>query len=187
MGVASGVFALEGDPELSLNARYSVRPILQFLRDLNGTDFIFRDVGTADELRHYLRQWTLAKNSKYNIGYFSFHGSPGELCFPAGRKRPLTLEELGGWLEGRAAGRIIHFCACSVVRLGSTRLQEFRQQTGASAVMGYRTNVDWAESMAFETLVFNALHHYTRLGDAANYLDRVAGKLREHLGFEIIR
>ena len=30
--------------------------------------------------------------------------------------------------------------------------------------------------MAFETLVFNALHHYTRLGDAANYLDRVADK-----------
>lgn len=53
--------------------------------------------------------------------------------------------------------------------------------------MGYRTDVDWAESMAFETLVFNALYHYTRLGDAANYLDRVVGNLKEHLGFEIIR
>lgn len=187
MAFATGIFALEGDPELNLEAQYSVRPILQFLKDLNGSDYIFRDIGTAEELRHYLRQWTLAKNSKYNIGYFSFHGSPGELCFPDGRKRPVTLEELGDWLEGRTAGRIIHFCACSVVRLGSARLQEFRQQTGAAAVMGYRTDVDWAESMAFETLLFNALHYYTRLGDAVNYLDRVAGNLKEHLGFEIIR
>lgn len=88
MGVASGVFALEGDPELSLNARYSVRPILQFLRDLNGTDFIFRDVGTADELRHYFRQWTLAKNSKYNIGTSAFMARPASSASQPGASGP---------------------------------------------------------------------------------------------------
>ena len=42
--------------------------------------------------------------------------------------------------------------------------------------MGYRTDVDWAESMAFETLVFNALHHYTRLGGAASSCVSTQGK-----------
>lgn len=187
MAFASGIFALEGDPELDLKHQYSVRPILQFLKDLDGTDFLFRDIGTAEEFRHYLTQWTMAKNSRFDIGYFSFHGSPGALWFPDRRKSPITLEELGDWLEGRAEGRIIHFCACSVMRLGKVRLSGFRRQTGASAVMGYRTDVDWAESMAFDTLLFSALRRYARLGDAVNYLDRVAGKLKEHLGFEIIR
>lgn len=187
MAFASGIFALEGDPELDLKRQYSVSPILQFLKDLNGTDVIFRDIGTVEELRHYLTQWTLAKYRKYDIGYFSFHGSPGALWLPDGRKSRITLEDLGEWLEGRAQGRFIHFCACSVMRLGDQRLEDFRRRTQAVAVMGYRTDVDWAESMAFDTLLFSALRHYQRIGDAENYLDRVAGKLRERLGFRIIR
>ena len=187
MAFASGIFALEGDPELSLEARYSVRPVLQFLKDLNGTRFVFRDIGTSEELQHYLRQWTLAKNNKYNIGYFSFHGAPGQLRFPDGRKRPVTLEELADWLEDRAHGRLIHFAACSVMRLGDTRLSDFRRQIGAAAVTGYRKDINWAESMSFDTLMFSALSYYAKLGDAVNYLERVAGQLQKHLGFRVIR
>ena len=187
MAFATGIFALEGDPELDLKRQYSVQPILQFLKELNGTDVIFRDIGTAEELKHYLTQWTLAKYRKFDIGYFSFHGTPGSLWFPDGRKSPVTLEELGEWLEGRAQGRIIHFSACSVMRLDDQRLKEFRERSGATAVMGYRTDIDWAESMAFDTLLFSALRRYQRIGDAENYLDRIAGQLRERLGFRIIR
>ena len=187
MGFASGIFALEGDPELDLKRQYSVHPILQFVKELNGTDIIFRDIGTAEELKHYVTQWTLAKNRRFDVGYFSFHGSPGALWFPDGRKSPVTLEELGGWLEGRAQGRIIHFCACSVMRLGDRRLEDFRHRTGAVALMGYRTDVDWAESMAFDTLLLSALRCYEKLGYVEKYLDRVAGQLKQHLGFKIIR
>lgn len=73
------------------------------------------------------------------------------------------------------------------MRLDEMRLQEFRELTGAAAMMGCRTDMDWAESMAFDTLLFGALRHYTRLGDALNYLDRVAATLQEHLGFKISR
>lgn len=187
MTFASGVFALEGDPGEDSKRQYSVRPLLQLLNSLNDTDFMFRDIGTVEELQHYVRRWTLAKNNEFDIGYFSFHGSPGALWFPDGRKSPVTLEDLGGWLHGRAEGRIIHFCACSAMRLGEVRLQDFRERTGAKAVMGYRTDVDWAESMAFDTLLFSALRHYARLGDVVNYLDRVSGTLRERLGFRAIR
>ena len=58
-------------------------------------DFIFRDIGTVEERQHYITRWTLAKNDRFDIGYFSFHGSPGALWFPNGRKPPVILEDLG--------------------------------------------------------------------------------------------
>jgi len=73
------------------------------------------------------------------------------------------------------------------MRLGDRRLQEFRQRTGAQAILGYAKDVDWAESMAFEILLYNALANFSRFGDAMNRLDRIAGTLREHLGFKTIR
>ena len=172
---------------MDLNHQHSVRPMLDFLKELNQTKFIFKDIGTEDELKHYLKQWTLAKNSKFNVGYFSFHGEPGALCFPDGRKSPITLEEVGEWLQGRCQGRIIHFCACSVMQLDGQRLQDFQRRTKAYAVMGYGKYVDWAESVAFDLLLFHALNWYQKLHYADKYIDRVAGQLREHLGFRIIR
>ncbi|MDE0322122.1 MAG: hypothetical protein OXI97_19815 [Acidimicrobiaceae bacterium] len=62
-----------------------------------------------------------------------------------------------------------------------------RHRTGAVAVMGCRTDVDWAESMAFDTLLLSALRCYQKLGYVEKYLDRVAGQLKEHLGFKIVR
>lgn len=186
MGHATGIFAFEGDPERNLKRKYSVRPILRFLEDLDGTKHVFRDIGTPEELQHYLSRWVLSAYDGY-IGYFSFHGSPGALWLPAGRQQQITLDDLADWLEGQCHGRIVHFCACSVMRLGDTRLQRFRQRTGATAVMGYTKDVDWAESTAFETLLYSALARYSRFGDAMNRLERIAGTLRKHLGFEIIR
>lgn len=186
MGYAAGIFAFEGDPERNLKKKYSVRPILRFLEDLDGTKHVFRDIGTPEELQHYLSRWVLSAYDGY-IGYFSFHGSPGALWLPAGRQKEITLDDLTDWLEGQCRGRIVHFCACSVMRLGDKRLQEFRQRTGAKAVMGYTKNVDWAESMAFEILLYSALANFSRFGDAMNRLDRIAGTLREHLGFKLIR
>lgn len=186
MGYATGIFAFEGDPERNLKRKYSVRPILRFLEDLNGTKHVFRDIGTPEELQHYLSRWRLSTYDGY-IGYFSFHGSPGALWLPGGRERSITLDDLADWLEDQCRGRVVHFCACSVMRLHDERLQEFRQRTGAQAVIGYTKNVDWAESMAFEILLHSALANFSRFGDAMNHLDRIAGTLRKHLGFKIIR
>ena len=155
--LASGVFAFEGDPEVDLRERYSVRPVLQFLNDLEGLKYIFRDIGTPEELEFYVKKWTQAKYSEYQVGYFSFHGSPGALWFPDSRKSGISLDDLADWIDGRAEGRIIHFGACSVMRLGDRRLREFLETTGARAVTGYRTDVDWLEAMAFDALMLGAL------------------------------
>ena len=185
--LASGVFAFEGDPEVDLRARHSVRPVLQFLNDLEDLKFIHRDIGTPEELEFYVRKWTQAKYSEYQVGYFSFHGSPGALWFPDGRSAGISLDDLADWINGRAKDRIIHFGACSVMRLGDRRLREFRETTGARAVTGYRTDVDWLEAMAFDALMLGMLGRYRQIHHAENYLRKIAGDLWNHLGAVIIR
>ena len=185
--LASGVFAFEGDPEVDLRARYSVRSVLQFLSDLQGLKYIFRDIGTAEELEFYVKKWTQKRYEQYQVAYFSFHGSPGELWLPDGRSAGISLDDLADWIDGRAEGRIIHFGACSVMRLGESRLRDFLKRTGARAVTGYRKDVFTLESMAFDALMLGALCHYRRISYAEKYLRRTAGDLWNHLGAVIIR
>ena len=185
--LASGVFAFEGDPEVDLRKTYSVRPVLQFLSDLEGLKFIYRDIGTAEELEFYVKKWTQAMYKQYQVGYFSFHGGPGELWFPDGRRSGISLDDLAAWIDGRAKGRIIHFFACSVMKLDDSELHDFRRRTGARAVTGYRTDVDWLEPMAFDTLMLGAMCRYKRISDAEKYLRKNVGDLWERLGAVIIR
>lgn len=187
MAFASGVFAFEGDPENDLRAKYSARPVPQFLHDLHGLQYIFRDIGTVEELKFYMTKWLQSTYGQYQVGYFSFHGSPGALALPDGRKAGITLEDLADWIDGNAQGRIIHFGACSVMRLSTGRLNEFRVATGARAVTGYRRDVLWEESPAFEILMLSALCRFRRLGNAENHLRRTFGDLWRRLGVTIIR
>ncbi len=185
--LATGVFAFEGDPEVDLRQGYSVRPVLQFLRDLEGLDFIHRDIGTVGELEFYVKKWILSKHQQYQIGYFSFHGGPGELGFADRRRSGITLDQLARWINGRAQGRIIHFFACSVMRLDASELQSFRKDTGARAVTGYSNDVEWLEPMAFDALMLGAMCRYRRFHDVERFLRSRAGDLWDRLGFRIIR
>ena len=185
--LATGVFAFEGDSEVDLRANHSVRPVLQFLSDLESVKFIHRDIGTPEELELYVKKWTQERYNQYQVGYFWFHGSPGELWLPDGRRSGISLDDLADWIDGRAEGRIIHFGACSVMRLGESRLRDFLKRTGARAVTGYRKDVFTLESTAFDALMLGALCHYRRISYAEKYLRRTAGDLWNHLGAVILR
>ena len=51
---------------------------------------------------------------------------------------------------GGCKNRVIHFASCSTLDVESQELSEFVDLTEASAVSGYKLDVDWAESTAFE-------------------------------------
>ncbi len=170
-----------------MRKRYSIRPVLQFLNDLEGLKFIHRDIGTAGELEFYVKKWTQARYKKYQVGYFSFHGSPGELCFADNRRKSISLDELADWLAGKARDRIIHFGACSVMNIDDRDLRDFRKLTEAAAVTGYREDVQWREAPAFEVLMLGALCDYQRISAAEKYLRTNFGELWDRLGVKIIR
>ncbi len=183
--IATGVFAFEGDWESDLRDPWSIEPMLRTLQVIGELKCIRRNVATVPELEHYLDKWLQKRYAGYQVGYFGFHGGPGSLWL--GGKRCVSLEDLEARIDGRAQGRIIHFGSCSVMGVGESRLRAFQENTGARAVIGYRTDVDsdlnWA---AFEILLLEALSRYRQIGAPARHLRENHGCLCDKLGFEYI-
>lgn len=159
--MAKGIFCLEGDWWGDLKRASSVRPILDLLKqwDPYFIPYIYRDVGTVESLRYYLRKWTLKAHRGYPILYLAFHGDPGAL-YVGDRRSPqstVTLDLLEEMLTDRCKGRIIFFAACGMMRASRNRLNRFLRATGALAVCGYTADVDWLRATAFELLVLSAM------------------------------
>ena len=61
---------------------------------------------------------------------------------------------------------MIHFGSCSTLDVNGHELNSFLRRTGACAVFGFRTDVDWLLSAAFDLLVFGYLQDvsFTKAG-----------------------
>ncbi|WP_419946345.1 DUF6642 family protein [Candidatus Poriferisodalis sp.] len=164
--IATGLFAFEGNWEADLSDKASIAALLQTLHEWISIDFIRRDIGTEEELRHYIDRW-LDDYDDYQVGYFGFHGTAGNLWLDDERR--VRLGDLEEMIDGRARGRVIHFSSCSVMRAGPDRIEEFRKHTGARAVTGYRKDVDNIEAFAFE-LLLQAFSTYRQISGPDNYL-----------------
>ena len=188
-----GIFCLEGHWE-GINDESTIEPILTLLRTLAGYKVPYRhyDVGTLEEFDFYLSKWRGASFSNYPILYLGFHGEPGVLYVGEGRNNVLTLEDLAERLEGGCKGRVVHFGACDTVDVHGRRLKKFLTQTGARAVCGFRTDVHWLESAAFETLVLGGLQRvsFRRASSMRKFdqdLRQQAPGLYRRLGFRMVR
>jgi hypothetical protein len=163
-----GVFCLEGDWEPDLRSRTSVGPVLELLEKCTypKVPYIRRDVGTVSEFEYYLGKWKQRKYERYPVLYLGFHGAPGKLKIGPPRDGGVDLS----WLEERLGGacmkRIIHFGSCGTLDIHGNRLRNFVKRTGALAVCGYREEVDWMLSAAFEIIFFYELQYnaLTRTG-----------------------
>lgn len=152
-----GIFCLEGDWWNNLNRSSTVKPVLKLVCQVDSSVvFVHRDVGTIGELDHYLAKWCQRGRSHFPILYLAFHGRPGEIHVGDGRLRGsrLTLDQLADRLEGKCNGKLIHFGACSTLNVDERNIQRFLRRTGASGATGFRTDVDWLKSSAFEALLF---------------------------------
>jgi hypothetical protein len=147
-------------------------------------------VATQGELEHYLKAWRLKKYNTYPILYLGFHGDPGVLFMKAGRRDPVDLAWLGERLEGACKGRIVHFGSCGTLGVHGNRLNRFLAQTGALAVTGFRTDVDWIQSAAFELILLSAFQFsaLTRGGmkAAERQIRKDAGTLARTLKFRMV-
>ena len=183
--IATGVFAFEGDADTDLRQRWNVDTMLGAIHDFGRIRHIHRDIGTVPELKYYIDKWLLKRHATYQVGYFSFHGDPGNLWLDG--KNHVSLEDLDTMINGRAEGRVIHFGSCSVLRAGEARLRKFRRSTRARAVIGYRKTVfDDLELTAFELLLIESLSRYRQTGAPARHMYDNYGYLCDKLGFEYI-
>ena len=183
--IAAGVFAFEGDWQADLRNPWNIEPMLHTMRDIGKIRYIRRSIGTVPELEYYVDKWLQKRYADYQVGYFGIHGGPGSLWL--GGERYVSLEDLEAMIDGRAGGRVIHFGSCSVMRTSDTRLRQFRKNTRARAVVGYRkivySDLEWA---AFEILLLEALSRYRQVGAPARHLRDNYAYLTDKLGFAYI-
>lgn len=174
-----GVFCIEGEWGNRLDERISVEPMLQMLEQLRLIRFIRRDAATDIELEHYLRRWR--RYSSYRLLYLGFHGERDHLeVQPEGVSLDWVAERIGDAAEGRT----VHFASCSVLDLPSERLARFCRETGARGVSGYRRDVHWLESAAFELALIQSLQqHPERPSYAYRFMHDYYGGQARALGF----
>lgn len=174
-----GIFCLEGDWDADLRKEASVEPILELLARLERADYIHRNASIRAQLDHYLLEWTKRRYKNYPVLYLAFHGDESRIELGAGS---ITLNELGNTLAGRCEGRAIHFASCLTMEASDSDLMRFIRRTGARAVTGYQTEVEWLDSAAFEVVMFDQLLDGHRTDAFFRGLHREHGQMATRLG-----
>ena len=209
-----GIFCIEtvwfGDTD-----KTSMRPMLEWLHDVYGTPFLYRDAISLMEFLRYLDMWREMKcgqageGEQYPILILGYHGDTdgilvtdqqGEIETEDEDESPLVrLQDIAEFLEGRCKNKIVHFASCSTINVSNMAIGEFLEMTGASAVSGYAEVVDWTWSMAFDFLYLEAIqkatHKYLipqRMKEVNDYLRDKTWEdpypydaVRKRLGFDI--
>ena len=165
--MAKGIFCLEGD-WWSVKDKTSVEPLLRLLETAAGwkVPYVHHDTATHEEFHHYLKKWSGRTFASHPILYLGFHGEPGSITVGEGRRPKISLDELADRLEGACRRRVIHFGSCSTLDVHGRELNRFLDRTGACALLGFRSDVDWMKSTAFELLLMGLLQDvsFTRPG-----------------------
>jgi len=174
-----GVFCLEGAWERRLDDRMSVLPTLEMIERLRLARYVHRDVGTEEELYHYVSKWAQRGYGAYEVLYFAFHGVRGGIKVGRGT---VTLADLAGKLQGKAAGRLVYFGSCSVMD-DRKAVEAFYKETRAKAICGYTKEVDWVESAAFDLLLLSTLVDKGRIDSRINFIRSRYSDLTKALGF----
>lgn len=179
----NGIFCLEGEWDSDLRKRQSIEPLLAFLESTGEVKVIHRDVATVEEVQRYLRLWRQQRYNDYCVLYLAAHGDKGKIWWSS--RNTSTLEDLAEALEDTAKGCYVYFGSCLTL-FDREDVMRFAERTGARGVLGYRREVDWLESAAFDVLLLPWIaNHYGRPKTMFNALMKRHGELARNLKFVV--
>jgi hypothetical protein len=148
------IFCLEGLWEQDLTKKSTILPILELLYLNDGIEYIYRDCATREETEFYLKKWTQEKYAFFPILFLAFHGEEGVIHIG---KTKYPVDHLSDILAGKCENAIIFFASCRTLGIDKRNLKKILETTHALAICGYRSDVDWMKSAAFELLVLNEM------------------------------
>ena len=192
-----GIFCLETDSWEGTKDRSSVEPVLGLLERLKDdkVPYMHKRIATREEMQHSLDRYLQPGFKTHPILYLSFHGYSGCKGKQSGLyldddEKELPLENLAKMMKGRCANRIVYFGSCSTMNTDGRRLKTFLQTTRANAVCGYKEEIDWIESAAFDLLFLGNIQGKTfrqrnSLVQFDKKLRETAPKLYQDLGFRM--
>ena len=191
-GQKKGVFCLETpvwrEGRGEIKDKSTVEPLLRLLERSYKIPYLHHDVATIAEFEFYLKKWSLKELDSHPILYLAFHGKSDRLG--VGEGSGVSLSDLAERLDGCCEGRVVHFSSCATLLMKEHPLNEFLRRTGALAVCGYKAEVSWLESAAFDLLVLGGLQDVSfRQAPSMRKLEadlkEQAPGLRRRLGFRI--
>lgn len=168
-----GIFCLEGLWDSDLRRKSTIRPILELLTNNMGIPFIHRNCATIPELEYYLIKWPQKKYDGYPILYLAFHGE--EAGIDLGGKT-YSLDKLARKLNDKCQNKIIILGSCSTLNIDKRHVTRFLKDTKALAICGYKIDVDWMQSTAFELLLLNEMQSNEFSGRG---IDAIEGRILE--------
>ena len=148
------IFCLEGLWDQDLTKKSTILPILELLYLNDSIEYIYRDCATVGETEFYLLKWTQEKYANFPILFLAFHGQEGVINLGSAQ---YPVDRLSEVLEGKCQNAIIFFASCMTLHMNKKELRKILSRTNALAICGYRSDVDWMKSAAFELLVLNEM------------------------------
>jgi hypothetical protein len=140
-----------------------------------------RFIESSKHLLHYLRRpdgvlWVDPSAWDVPIFYLAFHGSPGSVQSVLERIGPDELcEAFAGY---GAYPNLIYFGSCSVLEGAKGRkfAGDLLRASGSRAVIGYKKDVNWMDSMVLDLLFlyrfYTSLHTWNKLAETFESVQR---------------
>ncbi len=179
------IFCLEGEWEdRNLGGQNSVLPMLQFIEQNFGIQYIHRKVGTKESLLYYLE-----KSQQYpdhGIIYMAFHGAEGAI-YPSEGNPVYLIKHLASRQKGLLKNKLVHFSSCDTIKIPEKKLNLFIQATGAEAVSGFKGSVDWLDGTLLEIAFFSFCQRFKSFKRVKNELYKQYNELATGQKFELIQ
>lgn len=199
VGVTWGVFCIETVWDRETNR--SCRPLLEMMHGCWGMDFVCRSAVTKDEFFRHLRTWAASPDGAYPILYLGYHGSSGEIWLDekeeSAVENRVTVTDICDGIDYWCPDTVIHFGSCGTI--DEQHAKDLFKQTGVSGVSGYRTDVEWIQSAAFELMYLELLQSIKSQDQRITRLNRRRvmacrkmlrskpyGPMKDHLGFDLV-
>ena len=179
----------------------SCRPLLEMMHACWGMDFVHRNAVTRDEFFRHLRTWAGSPEGEYSILYLGYHGSSGEIWLDgieeSAVENRVTVTDICNGIDYWCQNSVIHFGSCGTI--DEQHAKELFDRTGVSGVSGYRTDVEWIQSAAFELMYLELLQSIKWQNANIKFLNRKRvmecrkmlrdqpyKSMRDHLEFDLV-
>lgn len=174
------IFCLEGNWNKHPKSNQSIKPILDLLYTFSKVKYIYRKCLTKDEFIKGLQAFTQKRYSNYTVLYIAYHGHKNRICFG---NEYITLKEIANVLESKLNGKIVHFGSCSTLNTTEKNITNFITRTGCSFISGYKKDVEYIDSTAFELVYFETVQRYCSYKRIKSTITKRYLALKEKLKF----
>lgn len=176
------IYCLEGNWDKHPKSKQSIKPILELLLTFSKVKYIYKKCATKEDFTKGLKLFVQKRYSNYTVLYIAYHGRKNRIYF--GREY-ITLKEIAKILDGKLKNKIVHFGSCSTLNTTEKNISDFIRCTKCNFISGYKKDVEYIASTAFELIYFEVLQYCNNLNKVKKIITQKYSPLVKNLRFTI--